>query len=193
MVDSKIVRSQVPEHEFILHDLIVEDIVVNKTFQVAAMIEKLPPSWNDFKNYLRYKRKEMKLEDLVIWLKIEEDNRNAEKNSRKSSTIIGVNIVEEAPTKDKKRKKSKGKKSEQAKKKFKGNCYNCVKDGQKSSDRHAPRKYKNKGKGKSQANIVEKMEDSDDLCAMISKCNLFGNPKEWFLDLGDTRHICSAK
>ena len=45
----------------------------------------------------------MKLEDLVIHLKIEEDNRNAEKKSRKSSTIIEVNIVEEAPTKDKKK------------------------------------------------------------------------------------------
>ena len=44
----------------------------------------------------------MKLEDLVIRLKIDEDNRNAEKKSRKSSTIIGVNIVEEALTKDKK-------------------------------------------------------------------------------------------
>ena len=37
------------------------------------------------------------------------------------------------------------------------------------------------------------MEDADDLCAMISKCNLVGNPKEWFLDSGATRHICSAK
>ena len=73
---------------------------------MAAMIEKLPPSWTDFKNYLKHKRKEMKLEDLVIRLKIEEDNKNVEKKSRKSSTIIGVNIVEEAPTKDKKRKKS---------------------------------------------------------------------------------------
>ena len=112
MVDSKIVRSQVPEHEFILHDLIVEDMVVNEAFQVAALIEKLPPPWDDFKNYLKIKDKEMKLEDLVIRLKIEEDNRNAEKKPRKSSTIIGVNIVEEAPNKDKKRKKSNRQKSE---------------------------------------------------------------------------------
>ena len=122
----------------------------------------------------------MKLEDLVIHLKIEEDNRNAEKKSRKSSTIIGVNIVEEAPTKDKNRKKSNEQKSEQAKKKFKGNCYNCGKAGHRSSDCHAPRKDKNKGKGKSQANIVEKMEDADDLCAMISECNLVGNPRSGF-------------
>ena len=108
MVDSKTVGSQVQELQLILHDLITEDMVVNEAFQVAAMIEKFPPSWNDFKNYLKHKRKEMKLEDLVIHLKIEEDNRNAEKKSRKSSTIIGVNIVEEDPTKDKKRRSPTG-------------------------------------------------------------------------------------
>ncbi|XP_069145526.1 uncharacterized protein [Solanum lycopersicum] len=151
-------------------------------FQVATMIEKLPPSWNDFKNYLKHERKEMKLKYLVITLKIEEDNRNTENKLRKSSTIIGVNIVEEAPTKDKKRKKSNGRKSEQAKKKFKGYCYNCGKAGHRSYDCHAPRKDKNKGKGKNQENIVERMEYADDLCAMISKCNLVENPKEWFLD-----------
>ena len=63
----------------------------------------------------------MKLEDLLIRLKIEGYNKNAENKSRKSSTIIGVNIVEEAPTKDKKRKESNGQKSEHAKKNFKGN------------------------------------------------------------------------
>ena len=98
MSDSKTVGSQVQELQLIFHDLIAEDMVVNEAFQVAAMIEKLPPSWNDFKNYLKHKRKEMKLEDLVIQLKIEEDNKTAEKKSRKSSTIMGVNIVEEVLT-----------------------------------------------------------------------------------------------
>ena len=178
MVDSKTVGSQVQELQLILHDLIAEDIVVNEAFQVAAMIEKLPPSWNDFKNYLKHKRKEMKLEDLVIRLKIEEDNKNVEKKSRKSSTIIGVNIVEEAPTKDKKLKNSNGQKSEQYKNKFGGNCYNYGKAGHRSSDCRAPRKDKNKGKDKSQANIVEKMEDVDDLSTMILECNLVGHSKE---------------
>ena len=101
IVESNTIGSQGQELQLILHDLIAEDMVVNEAFQVAAMIEKLPPSWNDFKNYLKHKRKEMKLEDLVIPLNIEEDNRNAEKKSRKSSTIIGGYIVEEGPTKDK--------------------------------------------------------------------------------------------
>ena len=77
MVDSKIVESQVQELQLILHDLIAEDMVVNEAFEVATIIEKLPPSWNDFKNYLKHKRKKMKLEDLVIRLKIEKDNKNA--------------------------------------------------------------------------------------------------------------------
>ena len=55
MVDSKTVGSQVQELQLILHDLIAENMVVNEAFQVAAMIEKLPPSWNDFKNYLKHK------------------------------------------------------------------------------------------------------------------------------------------
>ena len=66
MIDSKTVGSQVQELQIILHDMIAEDMVVNEAFQVATMIEKLPPSWNDFKNYLKHNRKEMKLEDLVI-------------------------------------------------------------------------------------------------------------------------------
>ncbi|TMX02484.1 hypothetical protein EJD97_021409 [Solanum chilense] len=80
-----------------------------------------------------------------------------------------------------------------AEKKFKGNCYNCGKDVHRSSDFCAPEKDKDKGKDKSQANIVEKINDANDLCALISECNLVGNPKKLFLDLGATRHIFSAK
>ncbi|XP_060182160.1 uncharacterized protein LOC132611810 [Lycium barbarum] len=131
-----------------------DSMVINEVFQVAVVIEKLPPSWRDFKNYLKHKRKEMSLEDLVIRLNIEEDNKVAEKKSRGNSTIIGANIVKEATLKNKKRKKP------------------C---------------------GKRQANMVEKNDDMDDLCAMLSECNLVGNPKEWRLDSGATRHVCAVK
>ncbi|XP_049414609.1 uncharacterized protein LOC125877321 [Solanum stenotomum] len=172
-----IIEAWKQELQLIFHDLIAEDMVVNEVFQVAAMIEKLPPPWNDFKNYLKHKLKEMNLIDLVIRLKIEKDNKSAKKKYGKSSTVIGVNIVEKAPTKDKKRRKSNGQKSEQAKKNFKGNCYNYGKAVHKYSNYRAPRKDKDKGKGKSQANIVEEMEDANDLCSKISESNLVGNPK----------------
>ena len=83
IVDRKIVASHEHELQLILHNIIVADMVVNEVLKVAAMIEKLPPSLNNFKNYPKQKHKEMKLEVLVICLKIEEDNKTAEKKSRK--------------------------------------------------------------------------------------------------------------
>ncbi|XP_070002622.1 uncharacterized protein [Nicotiana sylvestris] len=105
IIDNKTVGTQVQELQLIFHDLIFEGMFVNEAFQVAAMIEKLPLSWRDFKNYLKHNRKETKLEDLVIRLKIEEDNKITEKKSRGNSTIMGANIIEEIAPKSKKRKK----------------------------------------------------------------------------------------
>ncbi|KAK3017826.1 hypothetical protein RJ639_003428 [Escallonia herrerae] len=79
MVDSKTVISQVQEFQLILHDIHAEGMVLGESFQVAALIENLSPTWKDFKNYLKHKRKEMKLEDLIVRLRIEEDNRQSEK------------------------------------------------------------------------------------------------------------------
>ncbi|XP_060182875.1 uncharacterized protein LOC132612805 [Lycium barbarum] len=123
MIDSRTVGTQVQELQFIFHDLISESMVVNEAFQVVAMIEKLPHSWKDFKNYLKHKHKEMK------------------------------------------------------------------KAGHKAPDCRLPKK----DKGKGQANVVEKNDDMNDLCAMLSECNLVGNPKEWWLDSGATRHVCAVK
>ncbi|XP_070033012.1 uncharacterized protein [Nicotiana tomentosiformis] len=128
-------------------------------------------------------------EDLVIRLKIEEDNKTTEKKSRGNSAIMRANIVEETAPKSKKRKRSSGQTKEQNKKKFKGSCYNCGKIGHKALDCCLPKKYKKKG----QANIVEKNDDIDDLCAMLSEYNLVGNLKEWWIDFGATRYVCAVK
>ncbi|XP_070025422.1 uncharacterized protein [Nicotiana sylvestris] len=211
MVDGKSVITQVQELQVIIHDLLAEGIkrfnifiqdiayctnykfmiegmVINKAFQVAAFIEKLPPLWKDFKNYLKHKRKEMTLEDLIIHLWIEEDNKAAEKKSRENSTIMGANIVEEAST-SKKRKKPSGPKNYPSKKKFKGNCHNCGKVGYKATECHAPKKDKKK----SQANMIEKNDEIDGLCSILLECNLVENPREWWIDSGATRHVCANK
>ncbi|XP_060178171.1 uncharacterized protein LOC132608115 [Lycium barbarum] len=166
MIDSRTVGTQVQELQLIFHDLIAEGMVVNEAFQVAAMIEKLPPSWRDFKNYLKHKRKEMKFEDLVIRLKIEEDNKTERTSLKKLLQRIrkGRNLLE--------RLRSRTRKISRAIAAIVG---------------------KQKDKGKGQANMVEKNDDMDDLCAMLSECNLVGNPKEWWLDSGATRHVCAVK
>ncbi|KAH0655528.1 hypothetical protein KY285_030410 [Solanum tuberosum] len=66
MIDSKTVVTQVQELQVIIHDLLAEGLVVNDAFQVAAIIEKLPPLWKNFKNYFKHKCKEMTVEDLMV-------------------------------------------------------------------------------------------------------------------------------
>ena len=68
MVDSKTMLNQVQEIQLIMHEIHAEGMFVSESFQVATIIEKLPSSWKDFKNYLKYKHKEMWLEKLIIRL-----------------------------------------------------------------------------------------------------------------------------
>ncbi|KAK2996220.1 hypothetical protein RJ639_025545, partial [Escallonia herrerae] len=108
MMDSKTVISQVQEFQLILHDIHAEGMVLGESFQVAALIEKLPPTWKDFKNYLKHKRKEMKLEDLIVRLRIEEDNRQSEKKAGNYHQEAKANVVEQGPSKRRKISESDG-------------------------------------------------------------------------------------
>ncbi|KAH1064316.1 hypothetical protein J1N35_029303 [Gossypium stocksii] len=83
LVDSKLVVNQVQKLQLTIYRIFVERMIISESFQVAAIIEKLPPIWNDFKNCLKHKRKEMSVEDLIIRLRIEKDNRGMEKGSTK--------------------------------------------------------------------------------------------------------------
>lgn len=70
MVDSKAIVNQVQEFQLIIHGILVEGMFISESFQVAAIIEKLPPTWNNFKNYLKHKRKEMTVEDMISEFKL---------------------------------------------------------------------------------------------------------------------------
>ncbi|KAJ0480776.1 putative transcription factor interactor and regulator CCHC(Zn) family [Helianthus annuus] len=137
--------SQVQELQIILSDILSEGMNLSETFQVEAIVEKLPPSWVDFKNYLKYKRKEMTIEDLVVRLRIEEDSRLSHKGSQVEASAK-ANLVEHGQSsrghKGNKGQKFKGKgknkvgnlgpKKGGVKKKvdpFKGKCYNCGQTG----------------------------------------------------------------
>ncbi|PHU30764.1 Shaggy-related protein kinase NtK-1 [Capsicum chinense] len=178
----------VEELQVIIHDLLVESLIVNDAFQVAAIVEKLPPLWKDFKNYLKHKCKEMAIEDLIVRLCIEEDNKAVERTSKENSTMNGAHIVEDGQINSKKKKKVEHG-SNQPKKKFKKKCFNCGKIGHKSTDCRGLKK----GKKKDQANMIESNQEYDDLCAMFTECNLVGSPHEWWMDSGATRHVCANK
>ena len=192
---------QVQEIQLIIHDLLAEGMILNEPFQVEAIIEKLPPSWRDFKNYLKHKRKEMKLEELIVRLRIEEDNRKSERRVAGGQGMHAkANIVEQRQgSRFNKKRKLYGKSFKQGfqggNKKFKGKCYTCGKEGHQAKDC----RHRRDRAGKGHANMAEEFHMSDGIgdirlsCVVMSEINLIGNPKEWWVDTGATRHVCCDK
>ncbi|GJV21820.1 retrovirus-related pol polyprotein from transposon TNT 1-94, partial [Tanacetum coccineum] len=139
---------------------------------IAAIIEKLPPSWVEFKNYLKHTRKKMSVEDLVVRLRIEEDNKLAQKNTYTPDSAKD-NMVEHIGSSSKSNSKAKGKGK-----------------GKGKDDK--------KGKGKAECLAPKANMDMiamvSDVIAMISEVNLVGsNNSGWWVDIGATHHVCANK
>ncbi|KAL0368431.1 UNVERIFIED_CONTAM: Retrovirus-related Pol polyprotein from transposon TNT 1-94 [Sesamum calycinum] len=73
---------------------------------------------------------------------------------------------------------------------IKGNCYNCGKPNHMAKDCRLPKK--------NHAHVSEVRSVPIDLgelnlSAVVFEANLVDNPREWWIDTGATRHICSDK
>ena len=128
-----------------MHDIHAEGMSLSESFQVAAIIEKLPPLWKEFKNYLKHKRKEMRLKDLIVRLRIEEDNRASEKKAGKGIMEFKANVVEQGQTSHnhKKRKHNGNGPKQGPTKKFQGKCYVCNKQGHRAKECHSSKEQGN--------------------------------------------------
>nr|GEU91946.1 zinc finger, CCHC-type [Tanacetum cinerariifolium] len=75
-----------------------------------AIIDKLPPSWKDFKHTLKHSKDELSLVQLGSYLRIEESLRSQDSDKGKGKEVSGpsVNMTEEG--KNKNNKQNKGKK-----------------------------------------------------------------------------------
>ncbi|GJW93190.1 hypothetical protein Tco_0172862 [Tanacetum coccineum] len=159
MVDPKNVISQVQDLQVLIYDIHAEGITLSETFQAAAIIEKLPLSWVDFKNYLKHKRKKMSVKDLVVRLRIKEDNRLALKDTYTPDSAK-ANLVEHVGSSLRSNPKGKGKDKRKNDKKSK-----------RKSEYLAPKMPKRVNP--CQANMVNDDVDMiamvSDVCAMISE------------------------
>ncbi|XXG88060.1 hypothetical protein AAC387_Pa12g0325 [Persea americana] len=172
---------------------------LSESFQVVAIIEKFPPLWKDFKNYLMQKRKEMKLEDLIVKLTIEEANHASEKKEEKPSLKLRQMWWNMGTIPKKRRNFSNSpKQGPNDNKKFKGKCYVCDKPNHRAKDFRKCKDQVNTGKKPSQANMTELNTLCNDvsyinLSPMVSEVNLVGNTRKWWVDTRATRHVCSNK
>ncbi|GJX23709.1 pol polyprotein [Tanacetum coccineum] len=152
----------------------------------------------------------MSVEDQVVHLCIEEDNKMAQKNtctpdSAKANMVEHVGSSSKSNSKAKRKgkgkndKKSKGKAEYLAtkvgivKQKFQETCYNCDQPGHHDANCKMPKRVTPR-----QANIVNDNIDMisivSDVIAMIFKVNMVGsNNIGWWVDTWVTRHVCADK
>ncbi|KAK9676820.1 hypothetical protein RND81_11G103400 [Saponaria officinalis] len=141
-------------------------------FQANVLLEKFPPSWSDYRNHHKHKKKDLSLQELISHMRIEEANRLKDKSDSVPLHRYNANLVESGGS-SQDRFKGKGKKIYKSSifKKHNQNkftkpvpkvqkpdlvCYVCGKPGHKAykcPQRHRPQNKLNQNVA--QANLVE--------------------------------------
>ena len=193
MSDAKSVVKQVEELQVIVHELDVEGMGLNPNFLVGSIIEKLPPSWKDFKIYLKHLTEDMNFEQLVLKLRVEEYNR---KNERADAISLepNANMVGGIPSMAKFQKnKGKGvaakppfiagknplapKKSKAFKKPQIGGCWVCGKPGHRAKECRLKKDHGGTG-GSGNSNQAKFAESENQFIGVI-EANLVTNVVDW--------------
>ncbi|CAM8986779.1 unnamed protein product [Rhodiola kirilowii] len=124
MVDSKPVMEQFNELTRILGQFTQYNMKMDDSISMSSIIDKMPPSWEDFKHTLKHKKEELSLEEFGGELRVEESIRMQEDVKQKETIESSfVHMVEDKGG----FRKFKGKKP-------KGSCSICGQSGHYKSD-----------------------------------------------------------
>ncbi|MCI11911.1 hypothetical protein A2U01_0033014 [Trifolium medium] len=149
-----------------LEELKAGKINLPDVFIVGALVEKLPSSWNDYKQQLKHKHTQMSLADLIKHIIIEDTSRNECDAARAKTLESRANLIQNNVRKQKRP----GHKA-----------YHCIYWKQNNMP---PKPKANLTKGDD-----KKDDDHDDIiAAVISEVNLVSDVKKWVVDSGATRH-----
>ncbi|XP_048611342.1 uncharacterized protein LOC125585743 [Brassica napus] len=95
--DSRSVMEQYNELLRILGQFAQHNMKMDESISVSNIIDKLPPSWKDFKHILKHKNEELSLVQLGSHLRIEESLRaqEGEKPKNNEAGTSSINMMEE--------------------------------------------------------------------------------------------------
>ncbi|XP_024963136.1 uncharacterized protein LOC112503306 [Cynara cardunculus var. scolymus] len=192
MIDSKLIVKQVEELQVITHELEVEGMGINSNFMVGFIIKKLPPSWKNFKLYLKHLTDDMSFEQLVLKLRVEEDNRLSEKADA-SCLEPNENMVALSTSKGKFQKfKGKG---IAPKPSFKNSLAPQKKNFKRAKDCRHKRDHGGGGNGGGGAGPSHQanMANSETQFIGMVEANLVTNTMDRWFDTRATKHICNTK
>ncbi|GJS67898.1 zinc finger, CCHC-type containing protein [Tanacetum coccineum] len=171
MTDSRPVLEQYNELLGILGRFTQHNMNLDESIKVSYIIDKLPPSWKDFKHTLKHLKEELTLIELGSHLRIEESIRAQDNNKPKGNNVAGhsvVNMVEHNNSSrynDNKGKRKHHDTRANPNKKSKVTCWKCGK----------PRHLKKDCKG---GNVGNRANDDD---------------VAWWVDSGATVHVCKDR
>ncbi|KAA0043282.1 ty1-copia retrotransposon protein [Cucumis melo var. makuwa] len=175
MTDNKRVVEQIHEYESLVANVLSEDMKMCEILQANVLLEKFPPSWNGYRNHLKHKKKDLKLQELISHMRREEANRLKDKLASQNLNSVNANLVESSIVNrdiTKQEKGHKGKYSEKRQFKTPGGqikkkklvCYVSGKEGHKSYQCNQ-RKGRPSQKPTPQANLAK--QDSEIIAAIV--------------------------
>ncbi|KAK9670368.1 hypothetical protein RND81_13G196800 [Saponaria officinalis] len=182
-------------YENLCADVLNEDMKMCEIFQANVLLEKFSPSWSDYRNHLKHKKRDL----------TEEANRLKDKSDSVPINRYNANLVESGGS-SKDRFKGKGRMVHKQGQKLNHNkftkpipkvqkpdlvCYVCGKPGHKAYkcvQRHGPQNKPNQNAA--QVNLAEQ---DDIIAAVVVEANLVANITDWILDTGASRHLCASK
>lgn len=90
MVESKSVGDQIHEFQELLRGIEKRGTKFSEGFKVSCLIDKLPPSWNEYAKTLRHKQGEFTLRQAVNSLRVEEKQRVDQKEKPKRTPVVNL-------------------------------------------------------------------------------------------------------
>ncbi|KAK3012923.1 hypothetical protein RJ639_009680 [Escallonia herrerae] len=100
MVDGRSVMEQFNEIKSILDRYSQHKLALDEFIVVTSIIDKLPPSWKNFRNSLKHRKEDINLDELGTHLRIEEDLRKEEKSKSEDDMLIfGTDLEQVVKTK----------------------------------------------------------------------------------------------